>query len=203
LRSARPVTRPWLTAALGLAGLALIALFTPLVLGRNICAFVPCDPIAYGPLGVTLADDRRTVQVAWPRCPGGGTIQEVRVEQPQSQDGQRQEPMVLWHLQGSVAGTRPVVFDVGRDHPGMRTATPLRAPLPAGQRLRVLLTTASTQDVGLLPRRPRVFTAEHDVAFRVADLRPGIVHWNERLDPGPFEARDDPRLRWSQLKRPA
>jgi hypothetical protein len=53
--------------------------------------------------------------------------------------------VVLWHLQGDLDGSKPAVFEIGRDHPGMRTTTPLERPLPVGRELRVVVTTEFTQ----------------------------------------------------------
>jgi hypothetical protein len=85
-------------------------------------------------------------------------------------------PVVLWQLVGNLDGNKPVVFDVGRDHPGMRTTTPLAQPLPAGQDLQAVVTTEFTKwGGGLLFHPMRVSTITHHAAFHAADLRPGMV----------------------------
>ncbi len=87
---------------------------------------------------------------------------------------------MLWRLEGNLDGSKPVAFDVGRDHPGMRTTTPLAQPL-AGLDLRAVVTTKFTKWGGWLLYHPvRVSTVTHDVGFRVADLRPGMVGGHTR-----------------------
>jgi hypothetical protein len=181
------VTRPWRAVAVVLAGLALVALFNVVIVQGGICAFTPCDPLIYSPLGVTLADDRRTIRVAWPRCQcGGRTIRKVQLAQPQSQGGRAAQPLVLWQVQGSVDGTQPAFFDVGGVHPGMRTVVPLRTPLPTAQDLQAVLTTVSTDPAD---------TVTQEVVFRAADLRPGVIHWGQQLNPDYSQPMDD-QLGW-------
>jgi hypothetical protein len=133
--------------------------------------------MGYNPLDVGLGDDGRTVQVVWPRCGGDWAIRDVQVQMQRSDTPYWDHPVVLWHLQGDLDGNEPAVFDVGRDHSGMRTTTPLERPLSAGQDLRAVVTTEFTQWVGgwLLYRPVRVSTIAHDVGFRVGGLRPGMV----------------------------
>ncbi len=179
VRGLPPVRRPWRAVAVGLAVLAGVAYATPLVpfvLDRGWCIALPCDPLGYSPLGVGLADDGRTVQVAWPRCPGDWAIRDVQVQRRPSGSPYWDHPVVLWHLVGDLDGNKPVVFDVGRDHPGMRTTTPLAQPLPTGLDLQAAVTTEFTKwGGGLLFHPMRVSTITHQAVFRAAGLRPGMV----------------------------
>jgi hypothetical protein len=178
-----PVRRPWRAAAVGLAVLAGLAFATqliPVVLDKGPCIALPCDPLGYSPLDVGLADDRRTVQVVWPHCPGDWAIRDVQVQGQTSGSPYWDHAMVLWRLVGNLDGSKPATFDVGRGHPGMRTTTPLARPL-VGLDLRAVVTTEFTKWGGWLLYHPvRVSTVTHRVDFRVADLRPGMVGGHTR-----------------------
>ncbi len=97
-------------------------------------------------------------------------------------DAARRHPL-LGRSRGAVApagrpGRKQAVFEIGRDHPGMRTTTMLERPLPVGRELRGVVTTEFNPVGGrtvALQSRPR----QHHQARRGLQRR-GLAPWHSR-----------------------